>query len=206
MSGGIFVAPHDGLGRHRTMLRTVLLVADALAAGAPKGNPKELPEPPKFAEGWRIPKPDVVLSMPEPFTVPAKGAVRYQYFTVDPGFKEDKWIQASEVRPGNPSVVHHVVVIIQPPGTPSPAERGGIGEPVALGVPGMWPLVFPEGTGRFVPAGSKLVFQMHYTPSGTVQADQTRVGLVFADPKTVRKAIRSDMAINVKLNIPAGAA
>jgi peroxiredoxin len=174
--------------------------------GAPEGDSKELPEPAQFAEGWRISKPDLILSMPQPFTVPAKGLVPYQYFTVDPGFKEDKWIQASEARPGNPSVVHHVVVIIQPPGAPSPAQRGGIGEPVALGVPGMWPLVFPEGTARFVPAGSNLVFQMHYTPNGTVQTDQTRVGLTFADPKKVRKAIRSDMAINFKLNIPAGAA
>ena len=70
----------------------------------------------------------------------------------------------------------------------------------------MWPLIFPEGTARFVPAGSKLVFQMHYTPNGTVQTDRTRVGLVFADPKKVCKAIRSDMALNVDLNIPAGAA
>jgi peroxiredoxin len=183
-----------------------LLLDKWVENGLPKGDSKMLPPPLPFAEGWRIPKPDLVLSMPEPFTIPAKGAVRYQYFTVDPGFQEDKWIQASEVRPGNPSVVHHMVVIIQPPGTPSPALRGGIGEPAALGVPGMWPLIFPEGTARLVPAGSKLVFQMHYTPNGRVQTDQTRVGFVFADPKKVRKAIRADMAINFKLNIPAGAA
>lgn len=174
--------------------------------GAPKGDLKDLPEPRAFAEGWRIPKPDLVLSMPTPHTVPPKGTLPYQYFTVDPGFQEDKWVQASEVRPGNPSVVHHVVVIIQPPGAPSPAERGGIGSPVAIGVPGSWPLIFPTGTARLVPAGSKLVFQMHYTPNGTAQTDQTRVGLVFADAKTVRRSIRSDMAINVELKIPPRAA
>ena len=140
-----------------------------------RGTPA-LSQAPPFPEGWRISKPDLVLSMPKPFTIPAKGDLRYQYFTVDPGFQEDRWVQASEVRPGNPSVVHHVVVIVQPPGAPAPAERGGIGEPVALGVPGMWPLIFPEGTARFVPAGSKLVFQMHYTPNGTVQTDQTVSG------------------------------
>lgn len=182
------------------------LISKWVENGAPEGDPKDLPGPLQFVEGWRIPKPDLVLSMPEPYTIPAKGTVRYQYFTVDPGFTEDKWVQASEVRPGNPAVVHHVVVIIQPPGAPSPALRGGIGEPVALGVPGMWPLIFPEGTARFVPAGSRLVFQIHYTPTGTVQTDQTRVGLVFADPKQVRKVIRSDMAINVELNIPPRAA
>ncbi len=167
------------------------LIEKWVESGVPKGDPKELPEPRQFAEGWRIPKPDLALSMPAPYTVPAQGTIPYQYFTVDPGFKEDKWVQASEVRPGNPSVVHHVVVIVQPPGAPSPALRGGIGSPVAVGVPGSWPLIFPEGTARLVPAGSKLVFQMHYTPNGTVQTDQTRVGLVFADPKSVRRAIRT---------------
>jgi hypothetical protein len=174
--------------------------------GAPEGDPRKLPTPPTFAAGWRIPKPDLILTMPKPYRVPAQGTVRYQYFTVDPGFREDKWIQASEVRPGNPSVVHHVVVIVQPPGAPSPADRGGIGDPVAVGVPGMWPLTFPDGCARLVPAGSQLVFQMHYTPNGTEQLDQTSVGLVFADPQKVRNMMRADMAINVKFAIPPGAA
>src|SRR5437588_5351050 len=129
----------------------------------------ELPEPSKLVECWRISSPDLFIAMPKPYQVPATGTVPYQYFTVDPGFKEDKWIQASEVRPGNPSVVHHVVVIVQPPGAPAPADQGGIGDPAAVGVPGMWPMIFPEGVARFVPAGSKLVFQMHYTPTGTPQ-------------------------------------
>jgi peroxiredoxin len=170
--------------------------------GAPEGDPKDLPEPVKYAPGWAIPQPDVVLSMDKPYRVPATGTVPYQYFAVDPGFTEDKWIQASEVRPGNTAVVHHVVVIVQPPGAPPPGERGGIGDPVAVGVPGMWPMVFPEGVARFVPAGSKLVFQMHYTPNGTPQTDQTRVGLVFADPKRIRRSLKADMAINFKFRIP----
>jgi mono/diheme cytochrome c family protein len=178
------------------------LIDEWVRNGAPEGDPKELPEAVKYTSGWQIPEPDVVLPMRRPFRVPPTGTVPYQYFTVDPGFKEDKWIQASEVRPGNPAVVHHVVVIVQPPGAPSPAERGGIGDPVAVGVPGMWPMIFPEGVARFVPAGSKLVFQMHYTPNGTPQADQTRVGLVFADPKKVRQVLRADMAINFKFLIP----
>lgn len=172
--------------------------------GTPEGDPKDVPTPPTFAEGWRIPNPDLVVTMPKPFTVPASGTVPYQYFTVDPGFTEDKWIQASEARAGNPAVVHHMVVIVQRPGEPSPADRGGIGDNVAVGVPGMTPLAYPKGAARFVPAGSKLVFQMHYTPNGAAQTDQSRVGLVFADPKTVRREVRSDMAINVKFRIPAG--
>jgi peroxiredoxin len=182
------------------------LLDDWVANGVPEGDPKDLPAPVKFEQGWHIPKPDLVLSMSKPYQVQATGTVPYQYFAIDPGFTEDKWIQASEVRPGNPAVVHHVVVIVQPPGAPSPSERGGIGDPVAVGVPGMWPMVFPEGVARFVPAGSKLVFQMHYTPNGTAQTDQTRVGLVFADPKNVRQSLKADMAINFKFRIPPRAA
>jgi hypothetical protein len=178
------------------------LIDEWVGNGTPEGNPKDLPAPLKYLSGWAIPQPDVVLSMEKPYRVPATGTLPYQYFTVDPGFTQDKWVQASEVRPGNPAVVHHVVVIVQPPGAPPPGERGGIGDPVAVGVPGMWSMAFPDGVARYVPAGSKLVFQMHYTPNGTSQTDQTRVGLVFADPKKVRQSLKADMAINFKFKIP----
>jgi peroxiredoxin len=169
--------------------------------GAPEGDPKDLPEPAKFVEGWRIPKPDLVISMPKPFTVPATGDVVYQFFAIDPGFKEDKWVKASEVRPGNRSVVHHALVFVQPPG--GKAEfRGFADDWLAATVPGAYPQVCPDGMAKFVPAGSRLLFQMHYTPNGTAQTDQTSVGLVFADPKTVKKEVRTSMAVNHKFEIP----
>jgi hypothetical protein len=180
------------------------LLEDWVENGVPEGDPKDLPKPERFTPGWRIAKPDRVIQMPTPYRVPATGVLPYEYFTVDPGFKEDKWVQASEVRAGSPAVVHHVVVIVQPPGAPSPALQGGIGSPVAIGAPGTEPLVFPEGIARLVPAGSKLVFQMHYTPNGTEQTDQTAVGLLFAAPSKVRKQARADMALNVELRIPPG--
>ena len=169
----------------------IKLIEQWVENGVPEGNPKELPKPVQFADGWRIPKPDLILTMPKMYRVQAKGVLPYQYFTVDPGFKEDKWIRASEVRPGNPSVVHHVVVIVQAPGAPAPELTGGIGDPVAIGAPGTAPLSFPEGTARYVPAGSKLVFQIHYTPNGVEQIDRTSVGLVFADPKKVEPRYES---------------
>ena len=56
----------------------------------------DLPEPPKFADGWMIPEPDQVIYMAKPFTVPAEGTVPYQSFVVDPGWTEDKWVTAME--------------------------------------------------------------------------------------------------------------
>ncbi|HKX26982.1 MAG TPA: hypothetical protein VJ302_04735, partial [Blastocatellia bacterium] len=86
--------------------------------GAPEGDPRELPPVPKFTEGWAIGQPDLVLSMPEEFTLDATGPDEYQYFTIPTGFTEDRYVQAVEARPGNRKIVHHLVAFIQPPGKP----------------------------------------------------------------------------------------
>ena len=83
---------------------------DWAAHGAPKGNDRELPPVPQYTEGWAIGTPDLVLEMPEAFTVPATGTVPYQYFYVPTHFTEPKYVQAIEARPGNREVVHHILV------------------------------------------------------------------------------------------------
>jgi len=83
--------------------------------GAVKGDDKDMPPPRSFVEGWRIGKPDLVLAMPEEYTLAAEGPDEYQYFTIPTNFKEDRWIQAAEARPGNNKVVHHIIAFIQPP-------------------------------------------------------------------------------------------
>src|ERR1700730_2372420 len=83
-----------------------------VAAGAPKGNVKDLPPLPAFTENWEIGKPDVVITMPEPYIVPASGVLAYLHFTMPTNFTEDKWVQAIEVRPGSRSVVHHILVFV----------------------------------------------------------------------------------------------
>src|SRR5262249_36606699 len=85
--------------------------------GAKEGPAKEALKPVEFAEGWSIGQPDVVIEMPNEFPVPAGGTVDYTWIVVPTGFTEDKWIEKIEVRPGNRSVVHHVVLITRPPGS-----------------------------------------------------------------------------------------
>jgi hypothetical protein len=92
-----------------------------VAAGAPEGDPKDLPAAPQYADGWMIGQPDVVLPMREDYPIPASGTVAYQYFEVPTNFTEDKWVQAFEVRPGNRKVVHHVIVYARPPEPAAPA-------------------------------------------------------------------------------------
>ena len=90
-----------------------------VAAGAPQGDAKDLPARPVYAEGWTIGQPDAVLKMSKPYELPATGEVPYQYFEVSTNFTEDKWIQALEIRPGDRSVVHHVLVYGKEPGVPT---------------------------------------------------------------------------------------
>jgi peroxiredoxin len=174
--------------------------------GVPEGDPTLLPDPLEFVEGWRIPEPDVVFRMPEAFTVPATGVVPYQYFTIDPGFEDDVWIQGAEVRPGNAAVVHHASVFYLPPGQSEPRVEDPLFNLVAGFAPGSPAGLWPEGHARFVPAGSKLVFQMHYTPNGREQADQSEVGLVFAESGWAPKEIKFGVAVNTNFRIPPGAA
>ena len=88
-------------------------------SGAPEGNPKDLPPAPQFVDGWAMGKPDVVIEMPEDYTVEASGPDEYQYFDVATNFKEDKYVQMAEARPGNRKVVHHIIAFVVPPGQPS---------------------------------------------------------------------------------------
>lgn len=172
--------------------------------GMPYGQAEQLPPPLPDKSDWSLSRtPDQVVPMRDkPFIVPAEGVVEYQYFVADPGFTEDQWVVGAEVIPGARGVVHHVIVFIRPP---DGVRLSGMGWLTAY-VPGQRLTMLPPGMGRRVPAGSKLVFQMHYTPNGTEQADLTRLGLVFGKETEIREELFTLMAINQNFEIPPGAA
>ncbi|MCA9144085.1 MAG: redoxin domain-containing protein [Planctomycetaceae bacterium] len=178
-------------------------IYDWVASGAPQGDPKQLPEPIEYVTGWRLSRePDAIIAMRDhPFVVPAEGTVEYQYFIVDPGFTEDKWIRGAEVLPGNRSVVHHAIVFFR---TPDEMSHQGLGSLTGY-VPGQSSFELPSHQARFVPAGSKFVFQMHYTPTGAPEEDLTRVGLLFSDAADVTEELVTLVAINHDFEIPAHA-
>jgi hypothetical protein len=175
-------------------------------SGTPQGDPKELPPPVHYAEGWQIEKPDYVFELPKEVTVPAQGTVPYLYYTVPTNFKEDVWVQAAEARPGNRAVVHHIIVFCRDPESRGRPQR--ILENNLVGTaPGDPPLVLPPGAARKIPAGSELVFQMHYTPNGKEQKDRSQVGIVLYKGKEPPKYNVGSVAImNPRLRIPAGEA
>jgi len=166
------------------------LIETWVANGCPEGNPAELPEAPVFTAGWQLPRePDAVYAMRDtPFDVPAEGGpegVRYQRFEVDPQLTEDKWFNSSEVQPGVRSVVHHIIVFAKLP----QANRRKDWIFLTAYVPGLRAGVLPEGAAKRIPAGSKFVFEVHYTPDGTPHQDLSRVGFCFVDPSTIKNEL-----------------
>jgi mono/diheme cytochrome c family protein len=172
-------------------------------AGAPKGDDKDLPVAPKFADGWTIGKPDAIFTMDEEFTIPADGAVPYKYFKAPTGLTEDKWIQAIEIHPGARAQVHHVIAFTQPAGS-VPKPGGELG-PTNIGgiTPNKPGLVFEPGVARLLRGNSDIVMQIHYTTNGTEAKDRTTIGVIYAkQPPT--KMVAGGMAINPRFVIPAG--
>ncbi len=176
--------------------------------GAPEGDPADLPEPREFVDGWEIGEPDAVYFMrDEPFVVSAEGLLDYEYFIVDPGFTEDRWLKACECRPGNRSVVHHINVFILPPEMDDSFLRDQLTNRLLMGYsPGFRPEPLPSGMANRVRAGSRFVFQMHYTPVGTPQEDRSYMGVIFVDDEEVQQCVEMALAFNAEFVIPPGAA
>ncbi len=170
-------------------------------AGCPPGEGDDFAPPaPAGRSGWRLGRPDLVVSMPAPFKVPAAGALPYQTYRVPTGLTREHWVRAAEVRPGNPALVHHVLVWGVPPGTGLTVERGLLGSYL----PGDEPELLPPGYARRLPAGCEIAFMVHYNPVGKAGADRTEIGLYFADGP-VTHAVTTVNVEDGGFVVPAGA-
>ena len=168
--------------------------------GTPEGNAQDAPPAKEFTDGWRIGKPDVIFEIPKEVSIPANGTMPYKYMITETDFKEDVWIEAAEARPGNRGVVHHIIVFTMQPGAKRPlAERNWL----VAAAPGDEPLRLPPGVGRKIPAGSKLVWQLHYTPTGKPETDRSQVGFKFCKtpPEKTARVYGID---NKRFIIPSG--
>jgi hypothetical protein len=203
--------------------------------GAPEGNPKDLPPIPVFPSGWTIGTPDAVVTMPQPFDVPASGTIDYKYFTAPTNFTEDKWIQALEIRPGTRSVVHHVLVFASEPGG-SARQLPFVQRPVGLSGPlaQLAPLIAAAARGRLqnaqsargpliattapgtnaqvFPAGSAMriragsVLTLQIHYTATGKAERDQTSVGFMFAKDPPKQeVRSASFVNIQLAIPPGA-
>ena len=193
-------------------------------SGRAKGDDADLPPEPKFAEGWRLGQPDLIVKMVEPFTVPADGPDLLQNFVIPISITEDKLVAAIEFHPGNKRVAHHSVLFLDDSGTarkldtvtpePGYANFGGPGF-LPSGALGGWsvgntPRPLPNGMGRYLKKGSDLVVQMHYHPTGKQETDQSEIGLYFVKKpvaeslKEPAKLVGSIWMANYEMDIAAG--
>jgi hypothetical protein len=194
-------------------------------SNAPAGTGGDAPPPRQWTPGWLIPHPDTVLKMPKPVAIPAQGDVDYTYEIVPTHFTEDKWVQFSEIRPSSRENVHHAVVYVRPPNS-NWLQHAPVGVPftgadmpggldrddthfttadiLLVYAPGSSPDNWPEGAAKFIPAGSDLVFQMHYMTHGHAATDQTCVGIVFAKQPPTQRILTLQLT-NDHFVIPPGA-
>jgi mono/diheme cytochrome c family protein len=184
--------------------------------GTKEGDPKDLAPLPKFTDGWQLGEPDLVIKMPEPFTIPADGRDVFRCFVLPTNLPQDRSVAAVEFRPGNRTVVHHALYFLDTAGQARKKEEapgkgyttfGGVGI-VPTGTLGGWaPGAFPrrlEGDlGRALPKGADVILQIHYHPSGKEEKDQSQLGIYFTK-KPAEKVVTGIPMVNRKLYIPAG--
>ncbi len=198
-------------------------IAAWVDAGAPKGDPKDMPPAPEFVKGWTIPKPDKIYQLPRPFSVPATGILDYQYVILPTGFTKDTWVQDVEAAPTDRSVVHHIVAYVRTPGSnyfkDQPKGEFFVAPPAKTGekaakddvpsdwlvgyAPGQPPDMFVPGQAKLIPAGSDIVLEVHYMPEGKATTDQANVGLVLAKEAPTER-VMTLQAGNEKFKIPPG--
>jgi hypothetical protein len=175
------------------------LLIEWIDHGCPAG--KSHPQPPQFPSGWQI-RPDIVLEMDRFFTVPAEGVLDYQEFTIDPHFTKNTWVQAVEIQPGNPAVVHHINVYLRPPGAaPETLFLNHVQDYyLAMTVPGNTVTLWPQGVAKLIPAGWNVVLSVHYQPNGSVQTDRSRLALQLADD--VRQQAATRVFLDLDMVVP----
>jgi peroxiredoxin len=203
-----FADPHIGVFKNDQGLtgdETKTLV-HWIENGAPRGDGADplLANKDRTAPEWptALGKPDVVINLPA-YKVPATGLVEYQNQVVDNPFKENTWLKAIAMRPGDRRVLHHVVSNHIPgPNQSADTIPGGS---VGSYTPGAQPQVMGDNTGAPVPGGGKLHFQMHYTTMGKETTDVTQVGFytLKAPPQYIK---RSTVISTFALEIPPGEA
>jgi mono/diheme cytochrome c family protein len=205
----------------------IATIADWFDHGTPEGNPAKLPPLPKFADGWHLGTPDLIVKMPQGFELPASGPDVYRNFVIPTNLPEDKWVRAIEFRPSARKAVHHVLFAYDAvhaarrlDGRDGRPGFGGMGtagvspgNPNAVGPLGGWavgntPTSLPDGVALPLPAGADIILQMHFHLTGKPEVEQSTVGIYFADKAPERRLWSIQMpalfGFGVGIDIPAG--
>ena len=194
---------------------------DWAESGAAEGNPAELPPAPKFAEGWQLGKPDLVVKATKVYALAAGGGDVYWNFVFRAPVDRQRWLKAIEIRPGDKRLVHHANVLVDRGQTARLQEKapgdgfGGMELTIESEAfdpdshflfwkPGSAPYVEPDGMAISLDANADLVLNMHLQPSGKPETLQPTLGLYFTDKPATMHPILLQMENDGALDIPAG--
>lgn len=209
----------DFVGDRRLKAEEIAVFRRWVDGGCAEGDAAALPAPPKFTDGWAHGEPDLVVKMPEAFTVPAEGRDVYRAFAIPLNLTEDKYVRAVQYRPSNRRVVHHALMFLDILGEsrkrdaadPGPGFKGqqlGLGALSGGGLGGWAPgglsHPFPDGIAKEIKKGADLVLQLHLSPSGKPEKEQSEIGLWFAKAAPERIAAMIPIA-NRNVDIAPGA-
>ena len=189
--------------------------------GEMEGNPADLPPQPKFVEGWRLGKPDMILTAEKPLVLPPQGTDTYWNFIFRVPIEETRWVKAVEIRPGDKQYVHHANILVDREGASRRRESepgagfGGMEIRIDSKVfdpdshllfwkPGTIPYVEPEGMALRLDKGTDLVLNTHLQPSGKPEVIQPSIGLYFTSQAATKFPMLLQLENDVKLDIPAG--
>ena len=176
--------------------------------GVPRGTEADplATKPPPPADEWPLGKPDVVIELPHE-EIPATGTLDYRYVEIPAPVSRDTWVRAIHLAPRNPAAMHHAALFLAYPVVwqhRQPQWHGGAAGFFGAYAPGLQPVPFPADSGGFLPAGSSLVFQLHYTTSGQAATDRPRAALYFHRKPPALEA-RVVSGVNVEFVIPPNA-
>ena len=171
------------------------LIQRWVSDGAPEGDQRSLPTIPQWSDGWRLGVPDLVVR-PAEYTLPAEGTDIFRIFVIPLPVDGPRFVRGLEFLPGNPTVVHHANIRIDPTSTsrgfdaadPKPGYDGLIARSAGypdghfLGwTPGQVAPLLPKGLAWRLPPGSDLVIELHMQPSGKPEQVQPTIGLYFGN-------------------------
>jgi len=207
------------LGSRRLSNADVALFRRWADAGSPAGDLSRVPPQPDWPQGWRLGTPDVVVTMPEPYIVPADGPDTFRNFVLPIPIERTAFVAGIEFRPGNARVAHHANLRLDRTRSsrqldeqdPQPGYEGPI-SPQAhypdghfLGwTPGQLPPLAEPGMAWRIEPGSDFVIQLHMQSTGRPESIQASVGLYFTDDPPVRTPMMMRLG-RQSIDIPPGA-
>lgn len=198
--------------------RQIATITAWVAGGAPEGNRADLPPAPRPSSGWELGTPDLIVTMPAPYTLQPSGGDVFRTFVIPIPTRDMRYVRAIEFRPGNPRAVHHANLGIDRTGSsrrmdamdPEPGYVGGMVPDAAyppgymLGwTPGQRPRPSPEGMAWRLDPSSDLVVQLHMQPTGKPEDVQISAGFYFTNEAPVQTPIGLRLGSET-IDIPAG--